>query len=149
MPDGSNGPDRQFVETLLTEIDDADDRLASLKGEYMASCKAPRQDITTVFERAKEAGMTIRAFRALVKNRRLDRQMAGNVKKLEADDQVAYDDLVTLLGDFCDLPLGQAALSRARPMEHEAALDSVTAPPPTSGYGAPSDPQAESQIGRG
>ena len=145
MTDRSNGYDRQTVEALLTEVDDADDRLASLKGEYMQSCKGPRNDITTVFERAKEAGIPTRAFKALVKNRRLDRKMTNNVAKLEADDQAEYDKLLTDLGDFCDLPLGQAALKRARPEQHEAALDTL----PLSGPGAPSDPHAESQIGRG
>src|SRR5262249_2632890 len=99
----------------------------SLKGEYMASCKGPRQDIAAVFEQAKDSGVPVRAFKTIVKNRRLDRQMAANVAKLEEDDVAEYDKLVTDLGEFWDLPLGQAALRRAKPSKHEDALDSLDA----------------------
>ena len=106
-----NGFDRDLCERLLRDIDAADAQLASLKGEYMANCKEPRNDIAEVFKQAKDKGLPTRAFRALVKNRRLDRKMAANVDRLEADDQANYDALVAGLGeDFCNLPLGQAAL---------------------------------------
>jgi hypothetical protein len=61
----------------------------------------------------------------VVKNRRLDRKMNANVAKLEADDADSYDRIVSALGDFVDLPLGQAALRRARPGQQEDALDSL------------------------
>lgn len=122
-----NGYDREVLEHLLTDIDDADERLASLKGEYMASCKGPRQDIVAVFEQAKDANIPVRAFKALVKNRRLDRKIANNTARLEADDAAEYERLVTDLGDFVDLPLGQAALRRAKPGTQESILDSLDA----------------------
>lgn len=122
-----NGYDRETLEHLLTDIDGADERLASLKGEYMANCKGPRQDIAAVFEQAKDSGIPVRAFKTLVKNRRLDRRIANNTSRLEADDAESYERLVTDLGDFVDLPLGQAALRRAKPGTQEDILDSLDA----------------------
>jgi len=116
-----NGYDRAQLEALLGEIDDADMRLASLKGEYMQSCKGPRGDITAVFERAKEAGMPMRAFRALVKNRRLGKKQQSNVDRLEDDDRAEYAQLADAFG--ADTPFGEYAARRANP-QHEAAVDS-------------------------
>jgi len=124
--DGTNGYNRELVENLLREVDRCDDELASLKGEYMQECKGPREEIDEIKSRAKEAGVPTRVFSTLIKNRRLDKQAQNNVSKLEADDMDTYDRICTDLGDFVNLPLGQAALQRARPNEqHESALDSV------------------------
>ena len=126
QPTGTNGFERAVTEGLLKEIDHLDEQLASLKGEYMNACKGPRGDIADVFKAAKDKGLPMRAFRALVKNRRLDKKMSANVDRLEGDDQAHYEALVVGLGDFCDLPLGQAALRRARP-DAEGPLDSLNA----------------------
>lgn len=122
----TNGFDRAVTESMLKEIDDLDAQLASLKGEYMNACKGPRGDIADIFKAAKDKGLPMRAFRALVKNRRLDKKMAANVERLEDDDQANYDALVVGLGDFVDLPLGHAALRRARPGA-EGSLDGLSA----------------------
>jgi hypothetical protein len=118
--DGSNGYDKATLERFLGEIDSADQELASLKGEYMQSCRRPREDIAAVFERAKEAGIPNRAFRTFVKNRRLDRTKQANVDKLEADDQAEYVQLAEAFG--LDTPLGAYAAQRAQ--QSEAAVDS-------------------------
>jgi hypothetical protein len=120
-----NGYDRALLERLLTDIDNADDSLASLKGEYMANCKAPRADIAAVFEAARDAGIPRAAFRVLVKNRRLAKQQRANIEAMEADQQNELAKLEEDLGDFIDLPLGQAAVRRVKPQENEAALDTL------------------------
>jgi hypothetical protein len=50
--------------------------------------------------------------------------MAANVDKLEADQRAEYEQIVTGLGDFVDLPLGRHAADRARPAD-DAAMDSL------------------------
>jgi hypothetical protein len=122
----TNGFDRAVTESMLKEMDGLDEQLLSLKAEYMNACKGPRGDIADIFKAAKDKGLPMRAFRALVKNRRLDKRMSANVERLEGDDQAQYDALVAGLGDFCDLPLGQAAMRRARP-EAEGSLDGLSA----------------------
>jgi uncharacterized protein (UPF0335 family) len=124
---GGNGYDRQQLEGFLSEIDDADARLASLKGEYMQSCKGVREDISAVYDRVKDAGVPQRAFKTIVKNRRLNRQIDANVQRLELDAQADYDKLCEDLGDYIDLPLGRAAADRARPRAAESNLDSLAA----------------------
>jgi hypothetical protein len=119
-----NGYDSTQLEGFLKKLDAADSTLATLKAEYMLKCKGPRADMTGVFEAAREAGVPMRAFRTLVKNRRLNRKIENNTAALEPDDAAEYDQLTTALGDFVDLPLGQAALDRARPNQ-EQALDSL------------------------
>ncbi|PWT89276.1 MAG: hypothetical protein C5B54_09175 [Acidobacteria bacterium] len=137
MSSKGNGYNPKLLETLLRTIDGADDQLASYQGEYMQNCKGPRETIAAVFEQAKDAGIPKRAFKTLVKNRRLDRQMNANVAKLEPDSLAEYEKMVSDLGDFCDLPLGQAAVSRAAAKlkaagatvevrTAEASLDSLT-----------------------
>lgn len=110
----SNGYDPELLKGYLTEIDHADQQIEVLRSQYMTKCKGPRGDIAGVFEAASEAGIPGRAFKTIVKNRRLDRRQANNVAKLEADDADNYEALVAALGDFVDLPLGQAAADRAR-----------------------------------
>ena len=124
MASGDNGYDRNKLETLLKQIDSADAELLSLKGEYMQSCAAPRETMAAVFVQAKDAGIAPAAFRALVKNRRLDRLMNNNVDKLEADQRSEYEQMLTALGDFTDLPLGAAAVARVKPVDAPA-LDSL------------------------
>lgn len=119
----TNGYDRKLLEGYLVEIDAADEQLDTLRSQYMNKCKVPRADIAGVFEAAKEAGIPVHAFKAIVKNRRLERRQAANVAALEADDADNYDSLVASLGDFIDLPLGQAAAGRARGSSED--LDSL------------------------
>ena len=138
----SNGYDSKKLEGFLTEIDAADERLATLTGEHMARCKTVQEMIAAVFEAAKDAGVPERAFRTLGKNRRLNKKIDANVAKLEADDADSYDRLLGALGDFVDLPLGKAAADR-HPGRQEA-LDGLEQPPPER-----ADKDALSQVGRG
>jgi hypothetical protein len=119
-----NGYDQAQLEGFLTEIDAADDKLAELKSNYMNKCKGPQADIAGVLEVAKESGVPMRAFKALVKNRRLNRKIEANAARLGPDDAAEYDKLCSDLGDFIDLPLGRAAADRMRP-NREQALDSL------------------------
>jgi hypothetical protein len=119
-----NGYDPEQLEGFLKEIDAADEKLAELKSQYMNRCKGPRADIAGVLEAAKEAGIPMRAFKTLVKNRRLNHRIEANTAGLEPDDAAEYEQLTIALGDFVDLPLGQAALDRARPNK-ETALDTL------------------------
>jgi hypothetical protein len=113
----SNSYDAEKLEGYLIEIDAADDALLELKMQYMERCKGPHGDIADIFETAKEAGIPQTAFRAVVKNRRLQRKIANNTDNLEADDRDSYERICEVLGDFVDLPLGKAAADRARGSE--------------------------------
>jgi hypothetical protein len=113
----TNGYDSEKLEGYLIEIDAADDALLELKRQYMERCKGPHSDIADTFEAAKEAGIPQTAFRAVIKNRRLQRKIVKNTEKLETDDRDSYERICEVLGDFADLPLGKAAADRARSAE--------------------------------
>lgn len=108
----TNGYNPKQLENYLLEIDAADARLAVLKSEYMNKCKGPREDIAAIYEASKDAGIPQRAFKTLVKNRRLDRQIEDNRSALESDDYAELEALEVALGPFLETPLGQAAQRR-------------------------------------
>jgi F0F1-type ATP synthase membrane subunit b/b' len=115
--------DPKQIESYLSEIDAADDRLASLQSDYMTKCKGPRGDIKMIFEAAKEAGLPARPFKTLVKNHRLERRIENNRARLEADDFDELESLEAALGDFITTPLGRATAERQD--NREAALDTL------------------------
>jgi hypothetical protein len=110
-----NGYDGEKIEKFLTAIDKLDDELMTLKGEYMASCRGPRQRIKDVLARVRENDVNMVAFRELLRSHRDDRPRQARLDALEADDQDADELLLGALGEFGETELGKAALSRARP----------------------------------
>jgi hypothetical protein len=59
------------------------------------------------------AGHPAEALRKLCKERELERDIEALRDDLEPDEQSEINMLVDKLGDFANLPLGQAAISRA------------------------------------
>jgi hypothetical protein len=114
---GHNGVDGAALERFLTAIDKLDDELMSLKGEYMANCRGPRQRIKDILAQARESDINMVAFRELLHAHRDDRKRQARIEALEADDRDAYEILEEALGEFGDTELGQAALSRAKPRQ--------------------------------
>lgn len=126
MPDDAT--DNANISGYLQSIDDADDELASLRGSYMASCRAPRAKIKEVKDSAREAGVNMVAFGVALKGHRAERLQQRRVAELEGDDASAYQEMEEALGAFADTPLGSAALEGARPRSRrrrDAALDSL------------------------
>lgn len=110
----TNGFDAAELKGVLSEIAEVDDELATLKGEYMAACKGPRQRIKEILATAKESGINIVAFREVLAKHRDDRKQERRIADLEADDASAYELMLDALGEFADTPLGKAALGRAK-----------------------------------
>jgi uncharacterized protein (UPF0335 family) len=126
MHDRSNGFDRNKLEGYLSEIDVADDELDSLRGEYMQKCKGPRSQIKEIMATVKEDGVNVKAFRAVLSDHRFERKQQKVVAALESDDAQDYDAMLEALGAFSDTPLGEAALSRAKPAnEGDEVLDNL------------------------
>jgi hypothetical protein len=124
-PSRSNGFDPDVLNSHLKVIDEADTELASLLGEYRASCRGPRGRIKNMWAMAKEQGLNINALREVVALHRAQRKLDKNLAELERDDADDFDAMVRSLGEFGDTPLGAAALNRARPASSEAALNSL------------------------
>jgi uncharacterized protein (UPF0335 family) len=114
MAKHSNGYDSKQLEGYLSEIARVDDQLASLKGDYMQRCRAPREQIKEILDSAKEAGINMVAFRQVLAKHRDTRKQDRRIADLEADDASAYELMLQALGEFGDTPLGKAALDRAK-----------------------------------
>jgi hypothetical protein len=126
MPDETSNAELQGY---LEAIDRADDELATLRGEYMQSCKGPQSAIKEIKGSARENGTNMKAFNTLLKGHREQRKQENRIAQLEVEDAEAYERMVEQLGAFGDTPLGAAALDAARPRgrRREDGLDDLKA----------------------
>lgn len=119
---GHNGYDAEELERFLHEIDREHDALDTLKSEYMTACKGPRGRIKQTMKAAKEAGITMVAFREIVARHLSDRRFNKRLDDLEDDERSAVEQMMEALGeDFVSTPLGSAAMDRAK--QADATLD--------------------------
>jgi len=104
---GHNAVDTKAA-PFLKRVEDFNEQLESLRGSYMASCKAVREQIKTVYTDAKDAGVRPRPLKGLVKHRQLSRKQDKiTASMIDEDDVAIYQQLVEALG-----PLGAAAARR-------------------------------------
>jgi hypothetical protein len=111
---GSNRGDLEQCKKFLEAIAAADDELLLLRSEHMVACKTPRAAIKETMAEAKEAGINMQAFRALIAEQRDRNRISKRIAALEADAAEAYELIRDALGPFGDTPLGEAALRRAK-----------------------------------
>lgn len=104
--EGKSAPYLQRVENVLTELD-------RMKGEYMAACKAKRDDIKEIYKEAKDDDVPVKALKGLVKYRELARKQKALEETIPDEEVSEFQMLVEALGDFADTELGQAALDLA------------------------------------
>jgi hypothetical protein len=115
-----NGFDPDQISRHLRIVDAADDELASLLGTYRADCRGPRSRIKDSYTLAKEQGLNLTALRAVTAKHRAEKAHERRLAELEPDDRDDYQAMREALGGLGDLPLGEAALKRAKPRDEEA-----------------------------
>lgn len=97
------------VENVLAELD-------SMKGEYMAACKAKRGDIKEIYAEVKDADLPVKAIKKIVKRRELERKQLAIDESMKGEEgEYDYEMLVAALGDLGELgelPLGKAYLDK-------------------------------------
>ena len=113
MTELSNSFNGKQLEGYLSEIFRHDDALASLRGQYMQSCREPRAAIKEIMGTVREAGINMVAFRQVLAEARSDRAHASVVAAMDQQDVDDYEAISAALGDFGTTPLGQATLARA------------------------------------
>ena len=119
----TNGFDTEALRSYLETIDQADDDLLALKSQHMLGCKAPRSRIKEAMAAAREAGLPMTSFRAVVAAHRAERKVAARLAELEQDDLDQFEQMQAALGAYADTPLGQAALNRVKGRDGD--LDSL------------------------
>ncbi|WP_141688514.1 hypothetical protein [Bradyrhizobium paxllaeri] len=109
----ANEPNAEVIREAFEEILSHEKRLEQAQSEYMKTCRAIRGDMKTVYDEAKEAGVTKKVLKAKVKQHNYLKKADKCRTDLEADEQNEFDLIVQKLGDLADLPLGLAALNGA------------------------------------
>lgn len=113
----TNSYDSQAVREYVSRIERLLEDIASERGSFMARCRTIRDDIKTVIQEAKDQhGVPKKELKAVVRTRELEAKADAIRDELEQESQETFDMIREALGDLADLPLGNAALDRARPV---------------------------------
>jgi len=96
------------AEPHLHKIEGINADIESLKGTFMAACKAKRKLIKDVLKVAKDDGIAPPVLRGIVEQRKLQRKIEKIPTDFDIDESAAYRELARVFG-----PLGQAAAVRA------------------------------------
>lgn len=121
---GSNGIDPKIAQQFNKDILRQHEVLASLRGEYMKKCRDVREIISDIMDRAKDAGIPKKEFKAFLKQQELRAKAEAVIEKLEEDEQEIFEMIREAIGGLADTPLGQAALNRAEAKAAKKAKDS-------------------------
>lgn len=110
----TNGPDPKRTQECVERIEALLAKKAELHIEYMAECSVIASDIKDIYTEAKSAwGLPVRAMKAVIKARGMERKLEALRDNLEDDDIESFDQIRHALGDLADTPLGDAATEKA------------------------------------
>lgn len=101
------------LKDFINRIENVDKEIASETGSFMAGIKTLKNDKKEIFAEAKDAGIPLKALKAELKLRALDRDKAKVVAGLEEDDRECLELIQEKLGDLASTPLGAAAMKAA------------------------------------
>jgi len=96
------------AEGFLKRIENVMSDGESAKGKYLSECKKRAQDIKEIYTEAKDAGVTVKSLKGVVKRRQLEKKIEAIPAGLDIDEASTYPLLVEALGD-----LGKAAAKAA------------------------------------
>jgi len=112
-PASANEPSAEHVVEAVEQIEKLFGDMLSEKMAYMKKCKDIRKIIADEYETAGNRGISKKLLKTKIKERDLERKIDGLTKDLEDDERSEYEMISEKLGEFAELPLGQAALARA------------------------------------
>lgn len=107
----ANTPDNEDVETVVLNVEALHGRLATLKGEYMKSCRTVREEIANEYSTASDRGIRKVHIKSIIKERELARKIESLKADLEADELAERE---MLFEKVKDLPLFKASIEAAR-----------------------------------
>jgi hypothetical protein len=107
MTNGHNGIEKT-ARPFISEIEGFHTNLAELHAQYMARCKGVRADIKSTLTAAKDAGINMRALKAIIKRRALEKKIYKIPADFDEDETTIYEQLVDAFG-----ALGEAAARAA------------------------------------
>jgi uncharacterized protein (UPF0335 family) len=111
--ENNNTPAEKDVQDAVADIENCYDKLDTERGIYMSKCKGIRGEMKDHYADASNLGISTKLLKKIIKERELERKIAGLTEDLEADERSEYDMLTDKLGEFANTPLGAAALAKA------------------------------------
>lgn len=93
------GVEPKKIQDFVAEIDDAEEKMESKRGEYMNFCKKRREEIAGVLQEAKDAGIDKAAIKLKLEERRALRKIEEKKRALESDQVDMFDYIGQCLGE--------------------------------------------------
>jgi hypothetical protein len=139
MPEATNGIDPGKAKLYVGGIQAKFGELLSLRGSYMADCKAVRQDIKDLKEAANDDGIPRKSLNLLLKELDFEKKLKELRDEAEEDVSAITDMIREALGeDFSESPLGDAAIRAAEAAKaSKSAKASAQSSEPKRGRGRP------------
>jgi uncharacterized protein (UPF0335 family) len=100
--------DLTAVKKCIKEIEECLDEIASLKGSYMKDCKEVRDEMASIFMRAKDKGVNIRAVKTLIATRLMQDTIDRKVGDLDIDQLATYRQYAEAAEAWSTTPLAKA-----------------------------------------
>jgi uncharacterized protein (UPF0335 family) len=95
---------------FLQRVENLEADKESRKGSYKQECAAINEDIKIVYTEAKHKGVSVKALKRVVKQRKLESKIKALAADLDIDDAAQFDALADAFGDT---PFGRHAAARA------------------------------------
>ena len=115
-----NGYDDADLKQVVAEIEGYEDEKVEARAEAAGKCSALAKKITNAKKVAKGLGIPKKSLNQLLKSRKLERQLRDVAADAPDDEAEVFEDMVKVLGEFGDTPLGQATVSAAEERSAEA-----------------------------
>lgn len=110
---GNNPFADPFTTECIEGVEALDDKKEKIMMDAMRKCKPLSQEQRDLLDQAGARGLSKRAIRAHLKERKLERKKDAIREKMEPDDQDQLDLLRAFLGQLDGTPLGEAAVAAA------------------------------------
>ncbi len=108
-----NGFDPEQVRAFVQRVEILEGEIEVFKADCKANCEPIREDIKGIIVDAEGAGIPKKELKSVLARRAAERKIETKRDALNEYEKTNYDDLRLALGELRDLPLGQAALSKA------------------------------------
>lgn len=110
--EGRNRANADEMASFVDKYEELEKEKLREKMSYMERCRRISEQQRELLDDAKSQGLPKNVVKAVVKARDLEKKIEALQEELEDDAAQIFKDIREALGDYADLPLGQAAVSR-------------------------------------
>jgi uncharacterized protein (UPF0335 family) len=112
--EGRNAASDEAIKDYVAKYEAMEAEKLSSKMSHASVCAKISARQKDLLDEAKSAGVNKKSFKAVIKVRDLERKVEAARDELEDDEASTFDDILSALGNFADLPLGQAAVAKGK-----------------------------------